>query len=103
MKIYQLLKMTKDEYELLILDWWTTYCFHKTANRHQAQKLLINKTLFNWWRAQLAAIETEFEEDAKPYDAISTQVDVKKLYAKHAYKLQLYYNSNLIKTALKYE
>jgi|SRR5690625_5186546 len=103
MKIYQLLKMTKHEYEMLILDWWTTYCFHKTANRHQAQKLLINKTLFNWWRAQLLAIEKEFEQDALPYVTVTTKVDAKKLYAKHAYKLQLYYNSNLIKTALKYE
>lgn len=103
MKIYQLLKMTKDEYEMLIMNWWTTYCFEKSADGHQAQKLLISKTLFNWWLAQLRAVEKEFEQDALPYVAITTQVDAKKLYRKHAYKLQLYYNSNLIKTALKDE
>lgn len=101
MKTHELLKMTQDEYEMLIIDWWTTYCFEKTADSLQAQKLLVCKTLFNWWRAQLRAVETEFEQDALPYHAISGKADVKKLYAKHAYKLHLYYNSNLLKEALK--
>ena len=101
MKIYQLLKMTKDEYEMLIMNWWTTYCFEKSADGLQAQKLLISKTLFNWWLAQLRAVEKEFEQDALPYVAITTKVDAKKLYRKHAYKLHLYYNNNLLIEALK--
>lgn len=100
MKIYQLLKMTKDEYDMLILDWWTTYCYEKGYAKRQIQKLISNQPLFSWWRAQLAAVEKEFEQDAFPYVDISTKVDAKRLYAKHAYKLQKYYNSDLIKDAL---
>lgn len=101
MKTHEILKMTQDEYELLIMDWWVTYCSSKSANDTQLQKLLTDATLFNWWHAQLTAVEKEFEEDAKPYVKAYSPKDAKKLYAKHAYKLGLYYNHNLLLKALK--
>lgn len=101
MRIHQLLKMTRKEYEMLLLNWWTTYCFSKGYGPVQVQKLLTSQPLFNLWRAQLAAVESEFEKDVFPYESTSTKTDAKRLYAKHAYKLQKYYNSNLIDQALQ--
>lgn len=99
--IHEILKMTEDEYDMLIMNWWTTYCFAKTASPEQAQKLLINNTLYHWWHSQLEMVEPEFVEDAWPFKDSYTQEDASKLYAKHVYKLQKYYNSNLIKEALQ--
>lgn len=99
--IYQILKMTQDEYEMLVMNWWTTYCFAKSHSSEQAQKLLTNNTLFHWWYAQLEVVELEFVEDALPFQKQYTQEDASKLYAKHAYKLQKYYNSHIIKEALE--
>lgn len=99
--IHEILKMTKDEYDMLVMNWWTTYCFEKGKTPKNAQKLLINNTVFHWWYAQLEIVELEFAEDALPFLHQYTQEDASKLYAKHAYKLQKYYNSNLIKEALQ--
>lgn len=100
MKTHEILKMTLEDYEMLLMDWWTSYCAQKGRDDRQIQKLISNNTLYNWWYGQLEAVEREFVQDATPYAASCTQDDAKKLYAKHAYKLQLYYNSNLIKEAL---
>ena len=102
MKTQKTLKMTEDEYEMHIMNWWTSYCAQKGRSPEQVQKLMINNALYNWWRAQLRDVESEFEEDAKPFRSCGPK-DLQKLYAKHAYKLQLYYNHNLIKEALKNE
>lgn len=99
--IQEILKMTEDEYDMLVMNWWTTYCFEKGKCKENAQKLLNNNTLFQWWHAQLEMVEPEFVADAFPYADQYTQEDASKLYAKHAYKLQLYYNSELIKEALQ--
>ena len=99
--IYEILKMTEDEYEMLTMDWWTTYCFAKAPRIDQVQKLMGDNTLFNWWHAQLEMVEPEFVEDAWPFKDTYTKKDANKLYAKHAYKLQQYYNSDLINEALE--
>lgn len=101
MKTHELLKMTQEEYELLILDWWLTFCLHKAASDKQVQKLLVNNTLFQWWRAQLTAVEKEFVEEAASYYEIYSPKDAQKLYAKSVYRIQLYYNHELLKEALK--
>jgi hypothetical protein len=93
--------MTPDEYDMLVMDWWTTYCYAKAENKISVQKLLTNNTLFQWWHAQLEMVEPEFVEDAWPFKDTYTKDDANKLYAKHAYKLQKYYNSDLIKEALQ--
>ncbi|QAA81382.1 hypothetical protein EI546_06410 [Aequorivita sp. H23M31] len=98
--INEILKMTTEDYEMLLMDWWLSYCAQKGQNQQQVQKLMCNNTLYNWWYAQLEAVEREFIQEATPYAASYTQDDAKKLYAKHVYKLQKYYNSNLIKEAL---
>ena len=65
MKTHELLKMTQEAYELLIFDWWLSFCLHKAPSEKQVQKLLVNNTLFQWWRAQLAAAEEVFVEEAR--------------------------------------
>mgnify|MGYP001279738758 CR=1 FL=1 len=101
MKTHELLKMTQEAYELLIFDWWLSFCLHKAPSEKQVQKLLVNNTLFQWWRAQLAAAEEVFVEEAQPYYNTYSPKDAKKLYAKTVYRIQLYYNHDLLKNALK--
>ena len=102
MKIHELLKMTETEYELLIMDWWLTFCQAKClSNAKVFQKLLTNNILFNWWHSQLEDIEEEFIEDALPFEKRYTKVDAKKLYHKHVFRLQKYYNKSLINKALE--
>lgn len=101
MKTHEILKMTPEDYEMLLMDWWTSYCAQKGKSDQQKQKLMGNNTLFNWWYGELESVEQEFIEDALPFFKMYTAKDASKLYAKHAYKLQLYYNSDLIKEALQ--
>lgn len=99
--IFEILKMTPDEYDMLVMNWWTTYCYDKAQDKVQVQKLLNNNVLFQWWHAQLEMVEPEFVADAHPYEDSYTQDDATKLYAFHAYRIQKFYNSDLIKEALQ--
>lgn len=101
MNIHEILKMTEEEYQMILMDWWLTYCTSKClSNATYLQLLLTNNALYNWWYSQLEPIEEEFIEDATPYENKYTKEDVKALYKKHVYKLQKYYNSDLLKEAL---
>lgn len=102
MKTHEILKMTTNEYEILVMDWWLTYCQTKSnGNAVFLQKMLINNPLYSWWRSKLFLVEKEFNEDAIPFHHSYKPVDAKKLYAKHAFKLQLYYSNPLIEAAIK--
>lgn len=99
--IATLLKMTQEDYEMLLMDWWLTYCQTQSHRQEEIQKLMSNQPLFNWWCDQLQSVEREFIENAAPFEGQYTKEDAKKLYAKHAYKLQKYYKPDLFKKALQ--
>lgn len=101
MKTHEYLKITEDHYQLIVMDWYTSYCAQKSANDRQCQMLLCNQQLFSWWRHQLAMIEEDFKEEIRPYLDTVTAKDALLLYAKNTSKLALYYNTDLIKAAIK--
>lgn len=100
MKTHEILKMTPEQYAMLVFDAWFHWCNLKGFGDKQVQMFLACAALFKWWRANLDALETEFREDAAPYREFMSASDALKLYTKHINKLNFYYSSPLINKAL---
>lgn len=101
MKTHEILKMTPDEYDILLMDWWLNYCERKSyGNPKHLQMLLTYNPLYNFWHSNLLDAEVEFKIAAQPFQNKYTKDDAKELFAKHAEKLQRYFNDALIKTAI---
>jgi hypothetical protein len=100
MKIYELLKMSQNQYDLLVYGLWLEYCSKKAFYPSQVQLLMANNGLFIWWNGNLEVVEEEFRQEAQPYLHTMTPQDAYKLYIKNTAKLAFYYSSPLFERAL---
>lgn len=100
MKTAELLKLSEDQYELVLMGLWMDWCASKTYRPEHCQMLASSNPLFKWWRQSLQGLEDEFRVDAFPYRDSMSSADAFKLYMKHVTKLKKYYSSPLIKQAL---
>lgn len=100
MKTYEILQMTRADYDLKVFGLFLEWCDRYSYSDEQLQKLLTNNAIYNWFQVSLKPLEAEFKEDAQPYVEVMTANDALKLYKKHVHKLNLYYSSPLIKSAL---
>lgn len=96
---HQILGISNDTYELNILNIWFVWCSKHSSTQIQLQRLMTSPGLFNWWKQQYKKYETEFLEDAKPYDL--TQSDALNLYMRSVQKIHFIYSKPLIQKALK--
>ncbi|EGV44463.1 hypothetical protein BZARG_752 [Bizionia argentinensis JUB59] len=66
-QVLQILQMDADAYQMLVMDIYTQWCASKSKNQTSLQKLLISKSLFNWWYKCLEFQERTFVYQGKAY------------------------------------
>ncbi len=88
-KINQKLKMTSEEYELLIFGAYARWCESATINGHEFQKVLANSAISKWYMTEYSKCELEFEQLTARYEDSETVIaeDFKRCYAECTYRM----------------
>lgn len=83
------LKMTPEEYELLIFGAYARWCESVTINNQEFQKVLANSAINKWYMMEYAKCEIEFNLLTARYDDTDTIVanDFKRCYAECTYRM----------------
>lgn len=87
--INQKLKMSTEEYELLIFGAYARWCESVTINTHEFQKVLANSSINKWFITEYDKCEKDFEQLTARYqdsDAIIAE-DFKRCYAECTYRM----------------
>ena len=87
--INQKLKMTPEEYELLIFGAYARWCESVTINIHEFQKVLANAAISKWFMIEYGKCETDFEQLTERYEDNDTVIaeDFKRCYAECTYRM----------------
>lgn len=87
--IYQKLKMTPEEYELLIFGAYARWCESVTINTHEFQKVLANSAINKWFMTEYVKCEIDFTQLTARYQDNDTIIaeDFKRCYAECTYRL----------------
>lgn len=87
--INQKLKMSNEEYELLIFGAYARWCESVTINTHEFQKVLANSAINKWFMLEYAKCELDFEQLTKRYEENDTIIaeDFKRCYAECTYRM----------------
>lgn len=80
--INQKLKMTPEEYELMIFGAYARWCEGVTTNMHEFQKVLANASISKWYMTEYAKCENKFEQLTSRWDENGTIIlkDFEKCY-----------------------
>lgn len=81
--INQKLKMSTEEYELLIFGAYARWCESVTINAHEFQKVLANSSINKWFMTEYGKCEIDFEQLTARYSQNDTIIaeDFKRCYA----------------------
>lgn len=87
--INQKLKMTPEEYELLIFGAYARWCESVTVNIHEFQKVLANSAVSKWFMCEYGKCEIDFEQLTARYEQNDTIIaeDFKRCYAECTYRM----------------
>lgn len=87
--INQKLKITPEEYELLIFGAYARWCESVTVNIHEFQKVLANSSVSKWFMMEYSKCEIDFEHLTARYEENDTIIteDFKRCYAQCTYRL----------------
>lgn len=99
-KIHERLQITREEYEMMVMQIWLNWCQEKSQNNKTLQKVLICKPLFNWWQRELKKLEHEFIIETIPFE---DKIHAKRIYAEFIIDIFSKFSKPLLKTALKNE
>lgn len=66
--IQKRLLISNDDYEMMIMQIWLSWCGERSKNRQTLQKVLGNAPLFNWWMAEIRMLEAQFIRETRPFD-----------------------------------
>lgn len=78
--ISQKLKMTSEEYELLIFGAYARWCESVTINPREFQKVIANSAVNKWYLMEYAKCEKEFNSLTDRYGNSITTEDFKRCY-----------------------
>lgn len=83
------LKMTSEEYELLIFGAYARWCESVTINTQEFQKVLANSAINKWFMMEYAKCEADFEQLTARYEGTDTIIanDYKRCYAECTYRM----------------
>ena len=83
------LKMTSEEYELLIFGAYARWCESVTINTQEFQKVLANSAINKWFMMEYAKCEADFEQLTARYEDTDTIIanDYKRCYAECTYRM----------------
>jgi len=87
--INQKLKMTDEEYELLLFGAYARWCESVTTNNHEFQKVLANSAINKWFMTEYGKCEKDFEQLTARYQDNDTIIaeDFKRCYAECTYRM----------------
>lgn len=83
------MKMSTEEYELLIFGAYARWCESVTTNLHEFQKVLASSAVNKWFMMEYAKCEKDFEQMTARYtdsDSIIAE-DYKRCYAESTYRM----------------
>lgn len=79
--VLDILQCFSHQYEMMVLNLYTTWCDVKTTNKVTFQKALTCKPLFNWWYRELKKLEDVFVYNYHDYAGALDQSAAKDLYS----------------------
>lgn len=79
MKVRDFLKMSIDQYETMIFEFYGRWCESVTTDVFQYQSVLANKAINAWWLNELRKNERVFVETVSRYENL-TEMDLKHAY-----------------------
>jgi hypothetical protein len=87
--INQKLKMTPEEYELLLFGVYARWCESVTINDREFQKVIANSGINKWFMTEYAKCEAEFVQLTQRYEECDTitAIDFKKCYHECTYRM----------------
>jgi len=87
-QILNLLQVTDNEYEVIVISKFLSWCNNHQKSDKEAQRLLISPALFNWWYNQYSNLEQNFIAIITPYKSALNKEAIKKVYDQET--LQMY-------------
>lgn len=100
MTTQQLLNITDDEYEKIILSNYMAWCKKHNAGKDEImQRFLSSPILFNWWYQEYQKLEANFHKLVKPYLGIMSIDDINKMYRTEIMQIHKWYSKPLIYTS----
>lgn len=97
--ILELLKLSGETYDSLILDNYLLWCNLNSHDDIDCQKLLANPALFAWWLTQYRSLERKFVNDALPYRGKAGKAEMRDLYTDFTIDIARYYSKPLLRNA----
>lgn len=79
-QLLKLLQLTKTEYEVKVISNYVKWCSEHESNDQEAQKLIANPPLFNWWLKEYRKLEEKFIMVATPYKSYMSKSDMEIVY-----------------------
>lgn len=73
MKIHEILKITPEEYDMLLLEYWLKWCTQKSITEFELQLLLSNNAIHQWFSDELQFHEQEFVTRSAPFISASAK------------------------------
>lgn len=98
--IQERLLISNDEYEMMIMQIWLTWCGERSKNTQTLQKVLACVPLFNWWMAEMRVLEAQFIRETRPF---SCPVHAKRMYCEWTIDIFSKFSKPLMKIAKKKE
>jgi hypothetical protein len=100
MTTQQLLRITPDEHENIIISNYMTWCKSYSKGKDEImQRLLSAPNLFNWWYQEYQELEARFENDVRPYIGIMSHGEITDMYRNEMKQMHNFYCRPLIYTA----
>ncbi len=98
--ILDYLKMTPERYESMILDTYISWVSVRSFDNKEAQQLLANTQLFNWWYTTFMQLEDDFVTDIEFYKGVININSLRLQYLKYTSKIMKRYSKKLQKQAI---
>lgn len=104
MQPHQLLKTSKQQYELSVIEVFTEWAsLYAKDDKRIMQKILTSQPIFNWFQLEFNKCLNEFKTQVKPYYHTMETIDLQRHFVLVVERIFTVYPITLLKEAYKTE